>query len=74
MLAVVGYEQQINSHLDCYKSLDGVSAPIRVTGCWLPPLSYTINDLSIEGGHQSCWYNLLLHLSGKIDIFHRWHL
>ena len=33
-------------------SLDGVSALIRVTGCWLYPLGYTGQDLSIQEGCQ----------------------
>ena len=71
MLAAVGYEQQIYPHMECFRSLDGVFPPIRVTECWLPPLVYTRQDLSIQGGRQFCWYGLLLYCSGHIDIFHQ---
>ena len=41
LLVFVCYEQQINSHIDCSKSLNIFSAPIRVTGCWISSLGYT---------------------------------
>ena len=74
MLVVVGYEWKIHSHIGCCKSLYGVSAPIQVTGCWLSPLGYTRWYLSIQGSHQSCWCNLLLHWSGHLGIFNQGHL
>ena len=53
MLATVGYEQQIHSRIDCFRSLDvGVSALIRVTECWLSPLGYTIQDLIKKGDYH----------------------
>ena len=45
-----------------------------MTGCWLPPLGYTRQDLSIQGGHQYCWCNLLLNSSGHKNILHKGHL
>ena len=48
MLVAGGYDRKIHSHLDCYISLDGVYVPIKVIGCWLPPLSFTKQDLSIQ--------------------------
>ena len=60
MLVAVGYEQQINFHIDCCMSLGGVYISIRVIGCFLPPLDYTKNDLSIQKVHQ--YYCCMLHL------------
>ena len=61
MSVPVAYERQIHSRIDFYMSLDGVSVPIRVKGCWISPLGCTRQDLSIQEGHQYCWFMLLLH-------------
>ena len=74
MLVAVVYERQIHSHIDCYKSLDGFSAPIRVTGCCLSPLGCNRQYFSIQGGHQSCWCKLLMHCILNVDIFHQGYL
>ena len=68
MLVSVGYEQQIHSRIYWYKSLDGVSDPIRVTGFLLSPLGYTRHGLSIQGSRQSCCCKLLLNCSGHVDV------
>ena len=73
MSVAVGYEWKIHYHLDCYMSLDGVSVPIKVTGCCLSPLGCTRQDLSIQEGHQFCWFMFLLHCSGHIDIVNQKH-
>ena len=74
ILVDVGYEWQIHSLLDCYKSLDGVAVPILVTGCWLSLLGYTREVFSIQGGHQYFWCKLLLHCIVHVDIFHQENL
>ena len=74
MLVAVCYERKIHSHPNYYKSLYGVSVPIRVTECWISPLVYTIQYFIIQGGLQSFWCNLFLHCSGHIDIIHQEYL
>ena len=74
MLFAVGYERQIYSHLGCYTSIDDVSIPTWVTGCWLSPLVCTRQDFSIHECHQYCWCMLLLNFSVHVNIFHREHI
>ena len=54
MSVPVAYERQIHSRIDFYMSLDGVSVPIQVTGCWISPLGCTNQDFIIQEGHQYC--------------------
>ena len=70
----MGYERQIYPLIDCYVSLGGVSAPIRVTGYWLYPLGCTKRDLSIQEGHQYYWCMLLLSCNVHVDISHKEHV
>ena len=70
----MGYERQINSNLNCYMSLYGVSVTIRVTGCWLPPLGCTEQDLIIHEGNKACWCMLLLNCIRYVDIDQQEHL
>ena len=77
MLAAVGFERQIHSHIYYCRPLDGVSIPIWVTGCWLYPLGYTRHDLINQGDRQFCWCRLHLYFSGHVDIVHQenfWYL
>ena len=52
MLADMGYEQQIHSHIYCCILIDGVYAPIQVIECWLSLLGYTRQDLSVQRYHH----------------------
>ena len=64
----------MNSNIDFYMSIYGVSVPIRVTGFWLSALGCTKQGFMIQECRHYCWFMLLLHWSGHEGIVHHNHL